>query len=247
MTISKIEDNSILRNSSVAVAILAALTTFIWPIHLARDRAFAAVNPNFTVKPNITSDKGSLVERKVSVQTHDISFHYRGQTYRAQHTIQQWSPKTHTWHNVTGNITENQNRMADGYQLDHITAVATGDTWYAGTLVGSVVVGRPSSGWKSSSNGLPERTVTAIAELSTDSQIAAVGYGGYSSATPQHIGHVYVTLDGGTRWFDISTNLPDKPIAALKFGNTKANWALEAKIGTTWYQTTQHGKWTAEQ
>lgn len=246
MTISKIEDKFNLRNSSIVIGLIAALSTSIWPIHLATDRAFAAVNPDFAVHPNATSVHGSLVEQKMPTQSREISFRYQGHTYRARHTIQQWNPTTKAWYNVSHNITQNDDMNADGYQLDHITAITAGNIWYAGTLVGNVIVGRPSSGWKVSSNQLPERTVSAIAELPSDNSIAAVGYRGYASATPTHPGHVYVTLDGGTHWFDISSNLPDAPIAALRFGNPTSTWTLEAKIGSTWYQTSEQGRWRSD-
>lgn len=245
MVISKIEEKRHLRKWSIMLVLLSLCTAFVWPCHLSSDRAFAAVNSAFTVKPHDGSVQGSLVEERTSPTVTPVSFHYAGTTYRATHQIQQLNENTDSWSNVSTDVTEDQNPSADGYQVDHITAVATGDVWYVGTLVGNVVVGSPSANWRQVSTGLPERSVTAIAEMKGDSQVAAVGYAGYASATPDTPGHVYVTLDGGLHWFDITGNLPDAPVQALRFSNTKNAFALEVKMASQWYESTKEGQWQA--
>lgn len=231
-------------NFSLLLTLVAACTAFVWPTQLSPERAFAATNPAFTVTPNNQSEPNSLVQTHHAPKTYDISFTYDGQKYRAGHDIEQYDAKNGTWSPVSSDITDDTKPSSDGYQVDHVTAVAPGSVWYAGTLIGHVIVGQPSSSWTSVSTGLPERTVTALAELTGDGgQIAAVGYGGYSSATPDAPGHVYVTLDGGTRWFDITNNLPDAPVSALRFENKGGQWELQTKINQTWYETNVDGQW----
>jgi uncharacterized repeat protein (TIGR01451 family) len=101
--------------------------------------------------------------------------------------------------------------------------VGGGTAAYVGTLDGLVwtspdaqSAGTPT--WvqvDTAKNKLPNRPVGAFAVDRSNSRVAYVGYNGYDEATPRTPGHVFMTTDGGTRWTDISRNLPDAPVNSL--------------------------------
>lgn len=230
-------------NRFLALVISVILAT-LWPLQLSAERAFAAVSPAFTVKPNNQSVNGDLVQSIQKTTSDALSFTYRGTTYRALHTIQAFRPQQGRWQNVSLRLSQDQNASSDGFEVDAITAVSPGPVWYAGTLIGKVSIGRPNGAWSQTSTTLPERTVTALCQLVGDGgQVAAVGYGGYRSATPATPGHVYVTLDEGKHWFDISNNLPDVPVKSLRFASIKNMTQLQVNMDNTWYGTSVDGNW----
>lgn len=226
------------------IGIFGALVGALWPNQLSAERAFAATNPSFTVKPNNHSVNGDLVQAIRKPKSNPVAFTYQGTQYRALHTIQERSPISGRWSTVSSRLSQDENEMSDGFEFDAITAVSPGTMWYAGTRIGHVVTGQPNGTWSATSATLPERTVTAICQLSGDGgQVAAVGYGGYRSATPATPGHVFVTFDGGKRWSDITNNLPDSPVQKLVFASSTGTTQLEADVADHWYVASIDGHW----
>lgn len=70
---------------------------------------------------------------------------------------------------------------------------------------------------------LPNRFVTDIALTPDDRQRALVVYSGFNANTPGSPGHVFLTLDSGTTWSDISGNLPDIPVTSAVVDPLLAN------------------------
>ena len=97
------------------------------------------------------------------------------------------------WQPISPNLTKNDTPGAPGYSVDGITAIAHHrGVWYTGTLAGQVSLKLPRHPWSVLRAALPERTVTSIAILPGNSagQIAALGYGGYGTATPNEPGRL---------------------------------------------------------
>lgn len=173
-------------------------------------------------------------------QSHDI-------TYRAIHQISSWDPTLQSWTAVSPDLTDVNVEGAPGYGIDGITAVATHDnTWYVGTLVGRIVTKHSGTAWVPSKPGtVPDRTVSALA-MDTDFQdgsVAAAGFAGYSSTTPDAPGHVYLTMDGGLTWVDISGSLPDEPIQNLLFSNQHGHQSLFVELIGNWWRLEENGTW----
>ncbi len=160
-----------------------------------------------------------------------------GETYRAVHFLAKWNKDSHKWEQISPDLTQAYNPAADGYGIDGITAVARSDSaWYVGTLAGSVAV-KTGEEWQDKSFGLPPRTVTAIAICPDvqDGTMAAVGFDGYGTATPDLPGHVYVTFDAGDHWMDITGDLPDAPVQSLHFVRQRGRTQLLVQMAGKWY------------
>ncbi|MCL6547446.1 MAG: hypothetical protein K6T30_00880 [Alicyclobacillus sp.] len=146
---------------------------------------------------------------------------------------------------MSPDLTEAGQPGADGAGIDGISALAEqSGAWYVGTLVGKVAVRLPGQPWMISS-GLPARTVDAVAICPgvPGGRVAAVGYGGFSSATPLEPGHVFVTFDGGIHWSDITGDLPDAPVESLHFALRNGRATLLALVHDGWYQVATSGHW----
>ena len=168
-------------------------------------------------------------------------------TYRATHFIALWDANLGAWQAISPNLTENDTPGAPGYSVDGITAIAHDHgVWYTGTLAGQVSLKLPGHQWSVLHAALPERTVTSIAILpgNTTGQIAALGYGGYGTATPNQPGHVYITEDGGATWADVTGNLPDAPVQSLHFALQDGMQVLTAEINNRWYSMHTASLWT---
>ncbi|OFW75220.1 MAG: hypothetical protein A2201_01815 [Alicyclobacillus sp. RIFOXYA1_FULL_53_8] len=174
--------------------------------------------------------------------------------YRAVHYVMKWNQNIKNWVTVSPDLTQVNLPGSPGYGVDGITALAEQDGhWYVGTLTGQIEVRTADQPWTVSTSGLPPRTVTAIAIDPNDpgGQLAVVGLDGYSSATPEHPGHVYVTLDGGGDWFNISGNLPDAPVQAIEFSTSSRSAnknapglpLLQVKVGGLWFIMAGKGHW----
>ncbi|MCL6594236.1 MAG: hypothetical protein K6T31_09695, partial [Alicyclobacillus sp.] len=171
-----------------------------------------------------------------------------GQRYRAAHFVAVWDPQRAAWLAVSPDVTEAFTPGTPGYGIDGITALAQqGGVWYTGTLAGEVCVAQPGRPWAKVTAPLPDRTVTALAICPNpaDGRVAAAGFGGYSSATPDQPGHVYVTLDGGQTWQDVSAGLPDQPVQALQFQTAGGHSALTVWMDGRAYQWSGAGIWQA--
>ncbi|MBX5437098.1 MAG: hypothetical protein IRZ33_07765 [Alicyclobacillaceae bacterium] len=169
-----------------------------------------------------------------------------GTVYRAAHYLSAWNPSARCWQAVSPDLTEAYQPGRDGAGIDGISALAAcNGAWYAGTLVGHVAVKLPGSPWRVVSSDLPARTVTAIAVCPAvpGGRMAAVGYGGYSSATPLEPGHVYVTFDGGAHWNDLTGDLPDLPVQSVHFAVTDGRTTLLVELENCWYRVVSPEHW----
>jgi hypothetical protein len=71
---------------------------------------------------------------------------------------------------------------------------------------------------------LPPRYVSHIAVDPANSTTAYATYSGFSGfAQGDTLGHVFVTLNGGTTWSDISGNLPNIPVNDVVIDPVLAN------------------------
>lgn len=179
-----------------------------------------------------------------------VVIHTATGVYRAVHYISKWSGVIHGWLPISPDLTDVNKPGSPGYGVDGITAVSTlQNNWYVGTLTGTVEVKTPHQPWEIRDHGLPERTVSAIAIDPSDpyAKLAVVGFAGYSSSTPATPGHVFVTLDGGLHWLDISGDLPDAPVTKIRFTKTQGHspsgaW-LQVEVAGTWYNMAGQGHW----
>jgi len=178
-----------------------------------------------------------------------IIFRIGATTYKAVHHISEWNERNNTWFAVSPDITEAHVQGAEGYGIDGITAVTTQrGTWYAGTLVGTLVAKHANTAWRLTPPSIaPDRTVTALAIDSDfqDGSVAAAGFAGYSSSTPRAPGHVYLTMDGGTTWCDVSGDLPDLPVQSLQFASVAGRHQLVAEQAGEWRKMEADGHWIA--
>ncbi|MCL6637472.1 MAG: hypothetical protein K6T26_05950 [Alicyclobacillus sp.] len=170
-----------------------------------------------------------------------------GTRYRASHFVAMWNPQRAAWQALSPDVTEAYTPGTPGYGIDGITALAhQGDVWYTGTLAGEVCVALPGHPWAKVTAPLPDRTVTALAICpNADGQVAALGLGGYGSATPDQPGHVYLTLNGGQSWQDVSAGLPDQPVQSLSFQAEAGHAALTVWLDGQAYQWQGAGHWQA--
>lgn len=127
-----------------------------------------------------------------------------------------------------------------------VTAVSKGDTWYLGTSQGGIWTRGSGGSWKKTSVAgvTPRRRVLSIAQVPGDSQIVAVAFasrGGQHGETP---GRVFLSMDGGRQWFNITNNLPNSTIAQIKFEPNTLQ-TLSARVGKTWYRASMMGNWKA--
>jgi uncharacterized repeat protein (TIGR01451 family) len=127
-----------------------------------------------------------------------------------------------TWGPISGDLTSgctgSASNGARGCLISAIGVADGGDGVYAGTDEGwiqvspdAVTADAPS--WHRVGEGmLPNRPVNQIAVDRSNWRIAYAAYGGFGAATPDNVGHVFATSDGGRSWRDISANLPDVPV-----------------------------------
>ncbi|MGH9801469.1 MAG: WD40/YVTN/BNR-like repeat-containing protein, partial [Blastocatellia bacterium] len=87
---------------------------------------------------------------------------------------------------------------------------------------------------------LPTRFVTDIALDASNIQRAVVTFSGFNSVTPTTPGHVFLTINQGQSWADISGNLPDVPVTSAAINPTNSSTIY---IGTDLgvFQTTNGG------
>ncbi|MGA3092443.1 MAG: hypothetical protein ABSD75_27890 [Terriglobales bacterium] len=104
-------------------------------------------------------------------------------------------------------------------------APSSSTTIYAGTT-DSQIVATTNGGttWTNVTTGLPPRYVSHIAVDPANSTTAYATYSGFSGfAQGDTLGHVFVTLNGGTTWSDISGNLPNIPVNDVVIDPVLAN------------------------
>jgi len=148
---------------------------------------------------------------------------------------------------------------ADGFGADltqgngRLSAIAAhpnrangGEIVWAGASDGSVQVttnagaGSGATFTNATKAPLPNRFVTDIALDANNTQRAVVTFSGFSSVTAATPGHVFLTVNQGQTWTDISGNLPDVPVTSAAINPTNSNTIY---IGTDLgvFQTTNGG------
>lgn len=178
-----------------------------------------------------------------------LTWHHGTDLYRAAHHISKWNQTTQTWQAISMDLTEVATPGSAGYGVDGITAVATASTdgiWYVGTLAGLLQVKNASGQWQPVHADLPPRTIRAITTdpNTPNGQVAAIGYDGFNTATPDEPGHVYVTVDAGRSWRDVSGNLPDAPVDSLRFTTQNAQMELTAVVQGHIYVMSSPSRWS---
>ncbi|MCL6515462.1 hypothetical protein [Alicyclobacillus sp.] len=172
-----------------------------------------------------------------------------GVRYRAVHHVARWNPATGRWEPISPDVTEAWQPGEDGFGVDGITAVAqAGEVLWTGTLAGAVAIGQPGGVWRRVDDGLPARTVSAIAPApgADGARMAVVAFAGYGSATPGQPGHVFLTTDAGGTWRDLTGNLPDAPVTAARWTPTPDGPRLSVAEGEVWYTMAQPGRWSRD-
>jgi uncharacterized repeat protein (TIGR01451 family) len=133
---------------------------------------------------------------------------------------------TAQWNVISPDLTSGCTGTApNGARTCAISAIGVGGgtAAYAGTLDGLVWVSPDAQiadtpTWvqvDTKTNHLPNRPVGALAVDRSNYRIAYLGYNGYDEATPHTPGHVFATSDGGTKWSNISGDLPNAPVNSL--------------------------------
>jgi len=133
-----------------------------------------------------------------------------------------------------------------------VTAIAVSprdpSTVYAGAGTGSVMVTRnalwaPLPRFSSASSGLPRRYVTQLAADPNSPATVYATYSGISGFAGDTSGHVFKSTSAGTRWTDISGDLPniavndlliDPDIANTLYAATDIGVFVTSDGGTTW-------------
>ncbi len=139
---------------------------------------------------------------------------------------------------LTSGCTGRASNGARGCFISAIGVSGGGDGVYAGTLEGWVqfspdAVSDSSPTWQRvGTKVFPNRPVSDIAVDRSNDRIAFVAFNGFNLATPKRPGHVFKTTDGGNKWQDISSNLPDAPVNSLQ---------LDASYPATIYAGTDVG------
>lgn len=119
-------------------------------------------------------------------------------------------------------------------RLDATTAIP-GETVWIGTSDGTVQVSTNAGAIELATftnvtrAPLPNRFVTDLGVDQTNSRRAVVTYSGFNISSPAAPGHVFLTLDQGATWSDISGNLPDVPVTSVALSSNNTN---EIFIGT---------------
>jgi uncharacterized protein (TIGR03437 family) len=121
------------------------------------------------------------------------------------------------WSVVSGDLGTYQKEK--GYIATIAVSPSDSNRVYVGTSNGRVhVTSNAGSGesatWTERGSGLPLRSITSLAVDSRRSDVAYVGFSGFSGFD-DNVGHVFKTADGGVSWTDISSNLPNTPVNAI--------------------------------
>ena len=104
-------------------------------------------------------------------------------------------------------------------------AIARSDTSVIYTVAsdGTVARSNPAGFVKINRAPLPGRYATSLAISPTDPNTVYVGFSGFNDTTPSTPGHVFKTINGGTNWTNVTTNLPDVPVNALAINPSQPN------------------------
>jgi photosystem II stability/assembly factor-like uncharacterized protein len=154
------------------------------------------------------------------------------------------SDKAIFWTAISPDLTDGQH-PSGSLSYGTLTAIAASynnlDVIYTGSDDGNVqVTFDGGTTWTNVSAGLPDRYVTSIATIPSDDNTAYVTFSGFTEL--DYAAHVFMTIDGGQNWTDISGNLPGIPVndiityplLDLLFVATDLNVWYSYDEGTNW-------------
>lgn len=131
------------------------------------------------------------------------------------------------------------------YRKGRITATSlTHNAWYIGTKSGRVAISLNHKTWRDVSQTLPHRAVTSIAQSKTNfgMDVAAVGLG--AGPNKAKTGRVFLTLNHGKNWIDITGDLPNETVTKIQFQAIGENRELVVEMNHHWYGLSDvEGKW----
>lgn len=119
----------------------------------------------------------------------------------------------HTVQSISGDLTNGPGSGSVVYGTVTALAVAPSDSQYVYAGTDDANLWATQNGgltWTKINTGLPQRWVTSIEVAQANPLEVFVTYSGYRFN--DSIAHVYHTLDGGSTWTSISSNLPDIPV-----------------------------------
>ncbi len=153
-----------------------------------------------------TGDRASFIPPLVMDPSRPPTLYFG--TYR----IYQTHDGAGSWAAISPDLTR-----GSSYVTTVAVAPSDSNTVYAGTQDGKVQVTRNAvagtgASWTDRSSGLPNRAVTQITVDPGAPAAAYVTLSGFSGFSGDLKGHVFKTTDGGSRWADISGNLPNIPM-----------------------------------
>ena len=140
-------------------------------------------------------------------------------SYRLYRTVN----KAGLWTAISGDLTVDP---GDPNNVGEISAIgltaADPNVIYIGTSNAQIrVTSNLGSSWTNRvSAPLPDRYVTSIAVHPADGDRAWVAYSGFDSSTTGN-GHVFMTIDRGVTWTDVTNNLPAMPVNQLTIDPAK--------------------------
>jgi len=118
-----------------------------------------------------------------------------------------------SWQQISADLSNGQGtgNLTYGTVTSIAASGANPDYVYAGTDDGNAWVTRNGGQqWENITAGLPERWITRVAADHVDAEKAFICLSGYRYDSYQP--HIFMTLDAGSEWTDISGNLPEVPI-----------------------------------
>ena len=168
-------------------------------------------------------------------QNNDIMYYGTNRLYRSSNGADNWAVISPDLTNgpSTGNLTFGTLTTIDVSPLD-------GDIIYVGTDDGNVWSSIDGgSNYTNISAGLPDRWVTRVQASPTTPNEVYVTFSGYRFGEDD--GHVFMSIDNGATWDDLSNNIPDIPVSDIEvdgFDNlylaTDVGVLASSDQGATW-------------
>jgi len=148
-------------------------------------------------------------------------------TYRLYRTDNAKAPSAGdvAWNTISPDLTTGCTGTApNGGRGCYISAIGVGggEAVYTGSEEGRIYVSPDAQvsddpTWirADKDKDLPDRPVTQIAVDRSNYRIAYAAFASFNAATKKQPGHLFRTRDGGKKWTDISSNLPDSPVNSV--------------------------------
>ncbi|MEL6944720.1 MAG: T9SS type A sorting domain-containing protein, partial [Bacteroidota bacterium] len=150
-----------------------------------------------------------------------------------------------TWTVISDDLTKGRHESGTNrYGTISTIAVspADSDMIYVGTDDGNVQVTRDGgTTWRIASTTLPDRYVTSVVCDFDDPLKAYVTFSGYRKN--DYLPHVFMTLNGGMTWEDISDNLPEVPVNDLIIDNENTAVLYVATDLGVWRRNGENAEW----